>query len=157
MIISPLSPVGHWLRFENALNCMQFIFVMYHAHHLAPHHVFFLILFPLLFLLSLLLLLQLFFCLFFLFFQSCMLIWWLSFHFSVDVWSVGCIMAEMVRGSVLFPGTDRILKLNLHSNPKMLSCLILCLTSCSYLGSHRVEPAQLLRLFNDWWRHCIQC
>ncbi len=34
---------------------------------------------------------------------------WLSFHFSVDVWSVGCIMAEMVRGSVLFPGTDRIL------------------------------------------------
>lgn len=29
--------------------------------------------------------------------------------FSVDVWSVGCIMAEMVRGSVLFPGTDRIL------------------------------------------------
>nr|XP_020471533.1 mitogen-activated protein kinase 8-like [Monopterus albus] len=40
--------------------------------------------------------------------QSCMLIWWLSFHFSVDVWSVGCIMAEMVRGSVLFPGTDHI-------------------------------------------------
>lgn len=27
----------------------------------------------------------------------------------VDVWSVGCIVAEMVRGSVLFPGTDRIL------------------------------------------------
>ncbi|KAF4090345.1 hypothetical protein AMELA_G00050830 [Ameiurus melas] len=25
-----------------------------------------------------------------------------------DVWSVGCIMAEMVRGSVLFPGTDHI-------------------------------------------------
>lgn len=35
----------------------------------------------------------------------------ISFHFifSVDVWSVGCILAEMVRGSVLFPGTDRIL------------------------------------------------
>lgn len=46
-----------------------------------------------------------------------MLICWLSFHFSVDVWSVGCIMAEMVRGSVLFPGTDRILKLNFHPNP----------------------------------------
>lgn len=27
----------------------------------------------------------------------------------VDVWSVGCIVAEMIRGSVLFPGTDRIL------------------------------------------------
>lgn len=34
------------------------------------------------------------------------------FIFSVDVWSVGCIMAEMVRGSVLFPGTDRILESN---------------------------------------------
>uniref|UniRef100_A0A3Q3K2N4 Stress-activated protein kinase JNK n=1 Tax=Monopterus albus TaxID=43700 RepID=A0A3Q3K2N4_MONAL len=27
---------------------------------------------------------------------------------NIDVWSVGCIMAEMVRGSVLFPGTDHI-------------------------------------------------
>lgn len=27
----------------------------------------------------------------------------------MDVWSVGCIVAEMIRGSVLFPGTDRIL------------------------------------------------
>uniref|UniRef100_A0A672IU25 Stress-activated protein kinase JNK n=1 Tax=Salarias fasciatus TaxID=181472 RepID=A0A672IU25_SALFA len=27
---------------------------------------------------------------------------------EIDVWSVGCIMAEMVRGSVLFPGTDHI-------------------------------------------------
>ncbi|KAK6328930.1 hypothetical protein J4Q44_G00009080 [Coregonus suidteri] len=27
---------------------------------------------------------------------------------DLDVWSVGCIVAEMVRGSVLFPGTDHI-------------------------------------------------
>jgi len=27
----------------------------------------------------------------------------------VDIWSVGCIMGEMIRGSVMFPGTDRIL------------------------------------------------
>ena len=26
---------------------------------------------------------------------------------SVDVWSVGCIMAEMLTGKTLFPGTDR--------------------------------------------------
>lgn len=34
-----------------------------------------------------------------------------SFHFlfSVDMWSVGCIMGEMIKGAVLFPGTDRIL------------------------------------------------
>ena len=27
---------------------------------------------------------------------------------NVDVWSVGCILGEMIRGSVMFPGTDRI-------------------------------------------------
>ena len=27
--------------------------------------------------------------------------------FSVDLWSVGCIMAEMLTGKTLFPGTDR--------------------------------------------------
>lgn len=26
----------------------------------------------------------------------------------VDIWSVGCIMGEMIRGSVMFPGTDHI-------------------------------------------------
>ena len=29
--------------------------------------------------------------------------------FSVDIWSVGCIMAELIRGGVMFPGSDRIL------------------------------------------------
>lgn len=33
----------------------------------------------------------------------------MGYQANVDVWSVGCIMAEMVRGSVLFPGSDRIL------------------------------------------------
>lgn len=28
---------------------------------------------------------------------------------SVDIWSVGCIMAELLTGRTLFPGTDRIL------------------------------------------------
>ena len=31
----------------------------------------------------------------------------LSFWISVDLWSVGCIMAEMLTGKTLFPGTDR--------------------------------------------------
>ena len=26
----------------------------------------------------------------------------------VDIWSVGCIFGEMIRGHVLFPGTDHI-------------------------------------------------
>jgi serine/threonine protein kinase len=34
-----------------------------------------------------------------------------SSKFLVDMWSVGCIMAEMLTGKALFPGTDRKLKL----------------------------------------------
>ena len=33
---------------------------------------------------------------------------------NVDVWSIGCILGEMIRGSVMFPGTDRILLKNNH-------------------------------------------
>lgn len=33
------------------------------------------------------------------------------FDLIVDIWSVGCIMAELLTGRTLFPGTDRILSL----------------------------------------------
>ena len=33
---------------------------------------------------------------------------------TVDMWSVGCIMAEMLTGKALFPGTDRKLKIYYH-------------------------------------------
>ncbi|VDN90098.1 unnamed protein product [Brugia pahangi] len=29
-------------------------------------------------------------------------------HFPVDIWSIGCIFGELIRGRVLFPGTDHI-------------------------------------------------
>lgn len=32
-----------------------------------------------------------------------------SVSFPVDIWSVGCIMGELLKGKVLFPGTDCIL------------------------------------------------
>merc|ERR1719330_2029044 len=33
---------------------------------------------------------------------------WMHYHQTVDIWSVGCIMAEMLTGKPLFPGTDHI-------------------------------------------------
>uniref|UniRef100_A0AAY5L1C5 mitogen-activated protein kinase n=1 Tax=Esox lucius TaxID=8010 RepID=A0AAY5L1C5_ESOLU len=37
---------------------------------------------------------------------------WMHYSQSVDLWSAGCILAEMITGQVLFPGNDSIL---LHS------------------------------------------
>jgi len=33
---------------------------------------------------------------------------WMHYNQTVDIWSVGCIMAEMLTGKTLFPGTDHI-------------------------------------------------
>jgi len=33
---------------------------------------------------------------------------WMHYHQTVDMWSVGCIMAEMLTWKTLFPGTDHI-------------------------------------------------
>lgn len=56
---------------------------------------------------------------------------WISFvcvfAFAVDIWSVGCIMGEMVKGSVIFQGTDRILSYRLA--PKSQICHINTLSS----------------------------
>jgi serine/threonine protein kinase len=35
---------------------------------------------------------------------------------AVDIWSVGCIMAELLTGRTLFPGTDRILQTHFFFN-----------------------------------------
>uniref|UniRef100_A0AAZ1XL78 mitogen-activated protein kinase n=1 Tax=Oreochromis aureus TaxID=47969 RepID=A0AAZ1XL78_OREAU len=33
---------------------------------------------------------------------------WMHYNMTVDIWSVGCIMAELLTGRALFPGTDHI-------------------------------------------------
>ena len=35
---------------------------------------------------------------------------WMHYDERIDLWSVGCIMAELFTGQVLFPGTDHILQ-----------------------------------------------
>lgn len=34
---------------------------------------------------------------------------WMHYNQTVDIWSVGCIMAELLTSRTLFPGQDRIL------------------------------------------------
>ncbi|GAB0090095.1 Mitogen-activated protein kinase [Sergentomyia squamirostris] len=38
---------------------------------------------------------------------------WMHYNQTVDIWSVGCIMAELLTGRTLFPGSDHIHQLNL--------------------------------------------
>ncbi|KAJ5306999.1 hypothetical protein N7508_006014, partial [Penicillium antarcticum] len=33
---------------------------------------------------------------------------WKKYNYAVDIWSVGCILAEMLLGRVLFPGNDHV-------------------------------------------------
>lgn len=39
---------------------------------------------------------------------------WMHYNQTVDIWSVGCIMAELLTGHTLFPGSDRILLQQMH-------------------------------------------
>lgn len=39
---------------------------------------------------------------------------WMHYNKTVDVWSVGCIMAELLTGRTLFPGSDRKAKISLR-------------------------------------------
>ncbi|KAJ5247182.1 hypothetical protein N7468_002165 [Penicillium chermesinum] len=38
---------------------------------------------------------------------------WQRYTYAVDIWSVGCILAELLRGQVLFPGKDHVHQLTL--------------------------------------------
>lgn len=54
---------------------------------------------------------------------------WMHYNQTVDIWSVGCIMAELLTGKTLFPGTDRILFLNSHKWNACNHCLVPVLLS----------------------------
>lgn len=60
---------------------------------------------------------------------------WMHYHQTVDMWSVGCIMAEMLTGKALFPGTDHI--------DQLTRILVLCGTPTEdTLGKITSEEAQ---------------
>lgn len=73
---------------------------------------------------------------------------------SVDVWAIGCIFAEMVRGSPLFPGSSEAEQIQLHNvffdNPDLSNFTLPvrqllkgCLERCP---QKRMTPQQLKRL-----------
>jgi serine/threonine protein kinase len=45
---------------------------------------------------------------------------WQKYDVAVDIWSTGCIFAEMLEGKPLFPGKDRM-SLNLSPLPSLKS------------------------------------
>ena len=77
-------------------------------------------------------------------------------YLSVDIWSVGCILAELLTGRTLFPGTDRILStLSLQCIDKLF--LLVCLLSatvhlervnavCRFSAANTHTPAQFCLL-----------
>lgn len=76
-------------------------------------------------------------------------VWLVCSLFPVDIWSVGCIMGEMVKGSVIFQGTDRILHRSHHLCPS--SSII---TAPPPGITHRIHPDNLLLLVHSSVRLC---
>ncbi|KAJ8983533.1 hypothetical protein NQ317_012024 [Molorchus minor] len=52
---------------------------------------------------------------------------WMHYNQTVDIWSVGCIMAELLTGKTLFPGTDHLHQFILGANPLAIDLLGLML------------------------------
>ncbi|RLV96963.1 hypothetical protein DV515_00012271 [Chloebia gouldiae] len=64
---------------------------------------------------------------------------WMHYNQTVDIWSVGCIMAELLTGRTLFPGTDRPVKGD--SSGWHVACWELC--SCIFLYGPSLDIDQL--------------
>uniref|UniRef100_A0A8C1AWX5 mitogen-activated protein kinase n=2 Tax=Cyprinus carpio TaxID=7962 RepID=A0A8C1AWX5_CYPCA len=66
---------------------------------------------------------------------------WMHYNMTVDIWSVGCIMAELLTGRTLFPGTDHIDQLKLimllvgTPGPELLMKISSESVSLIYLGT----------------------
>uniref|UniRef100_A0A674NUU5 mitogen-activated protein kinase n=1 Tax=Takifugu rubripes TaxID=31033 RepID=A0A674NUU5_TAKRU len=67
---------------------------------------------------------------------------WMHYNMTVDIWSVGCIMAELLTGRTLFPGTDRIL-------PPLHVCANDCQYTQCFLNYIKSLPHMPKRNFAD--------
>lgn len=64
---------------------------------------------------------------------------WERYDEKIDIWSVGCIMAELILLKALFPGKDHLDQLNkifdIIGTPKLDELHEIC-TAGSYIGKH---------------------
>uniref|UniRef100_A0A8C3AQU8 mitogen-activated protein kinase n=1 Tax=Cyclopterus lumpus TaxID=8103 RepID=A0A8C3AQU8_CYCLU len=65
---------------------------------------------------------------------------WMHYNQNVDIWSVGCIMGELLKGKVLFPGTDCILYQ--HGERPTAICNLFPLLAQKYIQSLPFMPQQ---------------
>uniref|UniRef100_A0A8C4RK85 mitogen-activated protein kinase n=1 Tax=Erpetoichthys calabaricus TaxID=27687 RepID=A0A8C4RK85_ERPCA len=78
---------------------------------------------------------------------------WMHYNQTVDMWSVGCIMAELLRGKVLFPGNDyidqlkRIMEVVGTPSPELLQKI-----SSEHVGAASVYGLPIQQL-----RHWLSC
>ncbi|MCI4387542.1 hypothetical protein PGIGA_G00075350 [Pangasianodon gigas] len=75
---------------------------------------------------------------------------WMHYTQTVDIWSAGCILAEMITGEVLFPGNDSMDQLNmiLHLTGTPHSSLVQKMQSKdarSYVQSLPIQKKKVLR------------
>ncbi|XP_077070274.1 mitogen-activated protein kinase 14A [Siphateles boraxobius] len=80
---------------------------------------------------------------------------WMHYTQTVDVWSAGCILAEMITGEVLFPGSDSIDQLqkilSLTGTPN--STLVTKMQSKDAQSYVRSLPVQKKKAFKEVFSH----
>nr|XP_046222173.1 mitogen-activated protein kinase 14A-like isoform X2 [Oncorhynchus gorbuscha] len=79
---------------------------------------------------------------------------WMHYSQSVDLWSAGCILAEMITGQVLFPGSDSIdqLKKILNVTGTPLSSLVQKMQSKDARSYVQSLPIQKKKNFKEVFR-----
>uniref|UniRef100_A0A8C6LS43 mitogen-activated protein kinase n=1 Tax=Nothobranchius furzeri TaxID=105023 RepID=A0A8C6LS43_NOTFU len=67
---------------------------------------------------------------------------WMHYNMTVDIWSVGCIMAELLTGRTLFPGTDRILSVLFLHRAEINHSLVSTFTLTTWRRSMQLPGSQ---------------
>ena len=79
---------------------------------------------------------------------------WQRYGVEMDIWSAGCVIAEMFNGRPLFPGQDPInqfyLILDVLGNPSDKFISRICTANVGIPGQFVVDAAVLTGTFRQW-------